>query len=94
MRIYVHLLDFNIFGITEFFHCSQPIREYSYVTLSFTSCIDILHIVVCFLICNVGLRVTMTSPTQGGITGYLPRARLRLSHMEKGMHYVQICDKY
>jgi hypothetical protein len=79
-QVHGYLLDYNTFGITEFFHCWYPILEYSYVALSFTFCIDILpcpsllHLfVVCFRVCLVCLRVTMTSSTQGKLTGYLPR---------------------
>ena len=41
---HVHLLNSNIFGIMEFSHCWIEILEYSYVTLCFTFCIDILYI--------------------------------------------------
>ena len=36
--------------------------------------------VVCFLVCHVCLRVTMTSSTLGKITGYLPRALIWIGH--------------
>ena len=74
------------------------IHEYPYVNLSFTFCIDIFHLCCIGFLYDVCLRVTMTSSTQGTITGYLPRALMdlalpRLSHMQKGTSYVQICDK-
>jgi hypothetical protein len=73
------------------------IHEYPYVNLSFTFCIDIFHLCCIGFLYDVCLRVTMTSSTQGTITGYLPRALMdlalpRLSHMPKGTCYVQICQ--
>jgi len=62
---------------------------------------------VCFMLPRLScllkkkcLRITTTSSTQGKTTQLfapgtdMDRALLRLSHMQKGTYYVQICDNY
>jgi len=53
--------------------------------------------VVCFLVCHVYLRVTMTSSTRQNnrlfaLCTDMDWALLCLSHMQRGTFYVQICD--
>jgi len=60
--------------------------------------ISAVSICGCFLVCHLFLRVTMTSSTQGKITGYLSRALIWIGNVfvyhtcKKGTYYVQICD--
>ena len=101
-KVHFHLLDSNIFGITECSHCWITIFEYYYVTLSSTFFIDILHLcridlwmlprLSRFLTCHndvidAGQNNRLFVP---GIV--MDRECLRLSHMQIGTYYVQICD--
>ena len=83
-KVHVHLLDSNIVGITEFSHCWITILEYSSLSVLhflLTFFISAVSICGCFLVCHAFLRVTMTSLTQGTITGYLPLALIWIGNV-------------
>jgi len=88
-QVHVHLLNSNIFGIKVFFHCYLLIANPWILLCHSHSQFYVLHwhsssllcqFFVCFLVCHVCLRVTITSSTQGKITGYLPRAQIWIGH--------------
>ena len=70
------------------------------MSFSFTFCIDILHLcrinlwMLCFLVCHVCLRVTMTSSTQDKITGYFPQALIWIRNVFVYHTCKKVCFTY
>ena len=54
-------------SVLRFFYCHSSSLSYRFVNAS-------------SIVCHVFLRVTMTSSTQGTVTGYLPRALIWIWH--------------
>ena len=102
-KVHVHLLDSNIYGITELFQCWITILEYSFVTLSFTLFIDIRHLcridlgmltrLLRFLTCHNDVNDADQNNRLFAPGTDMDRERLRLSQRQKDTYYVQICDK-
>ena len=57
------------------------IMSLSVLRFLLTFFISAVSICGCFIVCRVFLRVTMTSSTQGTITGYLPRALIWIGNV-------------
>ena len=70
------------------------------IFICFTFCIDILHLcridlwILCFLVCHICLRVTMTSLTQSQITGYLHWALIWIGHFFVYHTCKKVCFTY
>ena len=74
-----------------------------FVTLRFTFCFEILHLCCICLLYVPRLSYLLMCHNDGIDTGQnnrlfapgidMDRALLRLTHMQKGTYYVQICDK-
>jgi hypothetical protein len=84
-KVHVHLLDSNIFGLR-----SAPNIESQ--SLNMLMSLSVLHFLLtffifavsicwCFFVCHGFLCVTMTSSTQGKITGYLTRALIWIGNV-------------